>query len=117
MLRALALLEQDGAVLEPLEVPQFGRALDCVAVAGGLLDALGHFRVGIYATHCVRSAALPAGWVLAAQGSDGRVIAAVQPVRRIVALLFRPDAVLSLHRSAGRLSLLAALAWLAPVQA
>ena len=114
---ALALLEQDGAALEPLDVPQFGRALDCVAVAGGLLDDLGNFRVGIYATHCVRLASLPAGWILAAQGSDGRVIAAVQPARRIVALLFRPDAVLSLHRSAGRLSLLAALGWLAPVQA
>jgi hypothetical protein len=111
------LLEQDGAVLEQLEVPQFGRALDCVAVAGSLLDALGHFRVGIYATHCVRSSALPAGWVLAAQGSDGRVIAAVQPVRRIVALLFRPDGVLSLQRSAGQLSVLAALAWLAAVPA
>jgi anthranilate synthase len=114
---ALALLEQDGAVLEKLEVPQFGRALDCQAVAGGMLDAMGHFRVGIYATHCVRVASLPIGWVLAAEGSDGRVIAAVQPVHRTVALLFRPDAVLSLQRSAGRLSLLAALAWLAPVPA
>ncbi len=114
---ALALLEQDGAVLETLAVPQYGRALDCQAVAGGVFDALGDFRVGLYASHWLPVAALPAGWVLAAQGSDGRVIAAVHPARRTVALLFRPDAVLSLQRSAGRLALLAALGWLASVPA
>ena len=64
-------------------------------------------------THRLPAAALPAGWTLAAQGADGRVIAAVHPVRRIVALAFRPDALRSLQHDAGRKALLAALQWLA----
>ena len=110
---ALALLERDGAALEALELPQFGRALASTAVPGGLLDALGRFNAGIHTTHRLSAAALPAGWVLAAQGADGRVIAAVHPVRRIVALAFRPDALRSLQHDAGRRALLAALHWLA----
>lgn len=110
---ALALLERDGAPLEALELPQFGRALAGTAVPGGLLDALGAFNAGIHTTHRLPAAALPAGWTLAASGADGRVLAAVQPVRRIVALAFRPDALRSLQHDAGRKALLAALQWLA----
>jgi hypothetical protein len=110
---ALVLLERDGAPLEALDVPQFGRALASTAVPGGLLDALGSFNAGIHTTHRLSAAALPAGWTLAARGADGRVIAAVQPARRIVALTFRPDALRSLQHDAGRRALLAALQWLA----
>ena len=109
---ALAILEQDGAALDKLDLPQFGRSLDCVAAVGGLLESLGSFRVGIYATHYVRASSLPLGWVLTAHGSDGRVVAAVHPARKTVALIFRPDATLSLYRSTGRLALMASLAWL-----
>jgi len=110
---ALALLERDGAALETLDVPQFGRALAGSAAPGGLLDALGSFNAGIHTTHRLPAAALPDGWTLAASGADGRVVAAVQPARRIVALVFRPDALRSLQRDAGRMALLAALQWLA----
>jgi anthranilate synthase len=110
---ALALLERDGAVLEALELPQFGRALASTAVPGALLDALGSFNAGIHGTHRLSASAVPAGWVLAAAGADGRVIAAVHPARRIVALAFRPDALRSLQHDAGRKALLAALQWLA----
>ncbi|MEO6033426.1 MAG: hypothetical protein ABIP61_16285, partial [Burkholderiaceae bacterium] len=73
----------------------------------------GSFRVGIYCMHRLPAAALPTGWVLAATGADGRVVAALHPARRCVALLFRPDAALSLQRGAGQRALAAALAWLA----
>ena len=114
---ALALLESDGAALEALDVPQFGRALACTATPDSLLAALGSFNAGIHATHRLPAAALPAGWTLAATGADGRVIAAVQPARRIVALAFRPDALRSLQHDAGRRALLAALQWLAEAAA
>jgi anthranilate synthase len=109
---ALAMLERDGARLEALSLPQFGRALACTAVPGGLLAALGEFNAGLHATHRLPAAALPPGWTLAAQGADGRVIAAVHPARRIVALCFRPDALRSLQHDAGRRALVAALHWL-----
>jgi anthranilate synthase len=117
---ALALLARDGAPLEPLAPPQFGRALDCRALTGGWLEPLGSFQAGVHATHRVPAAALPAGWVLAAEGRDGRVIAAAHPARRIVALAFRPDALRSLRLGAGQAALRAALRWLladGPVQA
>jgi hypothetical protein len=114
---ALVLLERDGARLEALDVPQFGRALASTAVPGGLLNALGAFNAGIHGTHRLPAAALPVGWTLAATGADGRVIAAVHPQRRIVALAFRPDALRSLQHDAGRRALLAALQWLAEVAA
>jgi anthranilate synthase len=110
---ALALLERDGAVLDALELPQFGRALASTSVPGGLLEALGAFNAGIHSTHRLPAAALPAGWTLAATGTDGRVIAAVHPQRRIVALAFRPDVLRSLQHEAGRRALRAALQWLA----
>ncbi|MEO7854996.1 MAG: chorismate-binding protein [Rubrivivax sp.] len=107
---ALSLWHADGAALERLDPPQFGRALGCSATAGGVLQAMGSFSVGVHATHVVHN--LPAGWQLAARGDDGRVIAALHPLRRIVALAFRPDSVLSLRRSAGVTALRAALDWL-----
>jgi len=106
------LLERDGATLSPLAQPQFGRALDCEALPGGFLEEAERFRVGIYATHVVRHLDLPPGWQLAAAGTDGRVVAALHAQRRIVALVFRPDAALSLQRSSGRRALVAALGWL-----
>jgi anthranilate synthase len=109
---ALVLLERDGAALEALPMPQFGRALACTVVPGGLLAALGPFNAGIHTTHRVPAVALPTGWTLAAEGADGRVIAAVHAARRIVALAFRPDAVRSLQRGAGQAALVAALQWL-----
>jgi hypothetical protein len=107
---ALALLEHDGAQLQRLELPQFGRALPCQAIAGGLFDALGSFQVGIHTTHRVLE--LPPGWQLAASGADGRVVAALHPRRRCVALLFRPDSLASLHHGTGRAALRIALDWL-----
>lgn len=109
---ALALLARDGAVLEPLPQPQFGRALPSTATADGPLAALGGFDAGLYTAW--RITALPPGWTLAAQGADGRVIAAVHAARRAVALLFRPDATVSLRHAAGRRCLAAALDWLEP---
>ena len=114
---ALALLEQDGAMLEALAEPQFARALECTAVNGGPLETLGSFQAGVYCMHRVPAAALPAGWVPAATGADGRIVAALHPARRCVALLFRPDAALSLHRGAGQHALTVALAWLAGLPA
>ena len=109
---ALALFEREGATLSPLPLPQFGRALDCEGLPGGILEELDRFRAGIYATHILRDLDLPPGWRLTAAGADGRVVAAVHPQRRIVALVFRPDAVLSLHRGSGQRALVAALGWL-----
>jgi hypothetical protein len=77
------------------------------------MHALGRFNAGLHSTHRLQADALPAGWTLAAAGADGRVIAAVQPVRRIVALAFRADALRSLQHDAGRKALQAALHWLA----
>jgi hypothetical protein len=114
---ALVLFERDGATLSPLALPQFGRALDCEGLPGGILEELDHFRAGIYATHIVRDLDLPPGWRLAAAGADGRVAAAVHPERRIVALVFRPDAVLSLYHASGQRALVAALGWLAQAAA
>ncbi len=110
---ALRLLEIDGAVLEALPLPQFGRALACRAEPDGLLQALGEFHAGVHATHRLAATALPAGWTLAATGADGRVIAAVHSQRRIVALVFRPDALRSLQHDVGRRALMASLQWLA----
>ena len=109
---ALRLLEQDGAVLQALPLPQFGRGLDCEALPGGLLRPLGRFTAGVHATHVLSATDLPAGWTLLAQGSDGRVVAALHATRRIVALVFRPDALRSLQQAAGRRALVAALHWL-----
>ena len=82
-------------------------------MSGGPLETLGSFQAGVYCMHRIPATVLPAGWVLAATGADGRIVAAVHPVRRCVALLFRPDAALSLHRAAGTRALAAALGWLA----
>jgi anthranilate synthase len=109
---ALALLAQDGAALEPLTQPQFGRALPSTAAADGPLAALGDFDAGLYTAW--RITALPPGWTLSARGADGRVVAAVHAGRRAVALLFRPDATVSLRHAAGRRCLAAALDWLEP---
>ncbi len=109
---ALALLARDGAVLEALAQPQFGRALASTAAADGPLAALGDFDAGLYSTS--RITALPPGWTLAAQGADSRVVAACHAGRRAVALLFRPDATVSLRHAAGRRCLAAALDWLEP---
>jgi len=108
---ALAQWQHEGATLQRLDTPQFGRSLDCHAVAGGLLDAMGAFSVGIHATY--RALVLPPGWLAAAIGADGRIVAAVHPSRRLVALAFRPDSVLSLRHAAGRSALRASLRWLA----
>jgi anthranilate synthase len=109
---ALRLLEQEGAALQPLPVPQFGRALASQAAPGGLLAALGRFDAGLHATHRLDAAGLPPGWTLLARGEDGRVVAACHAARRIVALAFRPDALRSLRHGAGRRALVAALQWL-----
>ncbi|HMO47264.1 MAG TPA: chorismate-binding protein [Rubrivivax sp.] len=108
---ALRLLELDGARAEALALPQFGRGLACEALPG-LLQPLGRFHAGVHATHSVGALQLPEGWTLLARGADGRVAAALHPARRIVALLFRPDALRSLQRRAGQRALLAALQWL-----
>jgi anthranilate synthase len=110
---ALRLMELDGAVLEALPLPQFGRGLACQALQGTPLQALGDFHAGVHATHRLMAAALPSGWTLLARGDDGRVMAALQAQRRIVALCFRPDALRSLQHDAGRRALVAALHWLA----
>ena len=107
---ALVLLQRDGASLRRLDVPQFGRALDCHAAANGLLAGFGDFSVAAHTAHGVWQ--LPEGWLAAAHGVDGRVVAAVQPGRRIVALLFRPDMLHSLRHAAGQRALRAALDWL-----
>lgn len=109
---ALQLLAQDGAALQPLALPQFGRALACQAVPGGALQALGDFQAGVHATHTVAADALPAGWTLLARGADGRVVAACHAGRRVLALAFRPDALRSLQQAAGQRALVAALHWL-----
>jgi len=109
---ALRLLELEGAELQLLPLPQFGRALACEALPGGLLQGLGHFHAGVHATHVLPADGLPAGWTLLARGADGRMVAALQPARRIVALAFRPDALRSLQQRAGQRALAAALEWL-----
>lgn len=109
---ALRLLELDGAELQALPLPQFGRGLACEAVQGGLLQDLGHFHAGVHATHLLPAHTLPPGWTLLAHGVDGRVVAALHAARRIVALAFRPDALRSLQQAAGQRALLAALQWL-----
>ena len=110
---ALRLLELDGAVLDALPLPQYGRALASQAVSDGLLQPLGSFNAGVHATHRLMAEGLPSGWTLLAQGADGRVVAALQAERRVVALAFRPDALRSLQQGAGRRALVAALQWLA----
>jgi anthranilate/para-aminobenzoate synthase component II len=107
---ALALWHRDGAVLEKLDAPQFGRALACSASAGSLLQTLGAFTVGVHATHVAR--VLPAPWQVIARGDDGRVVAALHQGRHIVALAFRPDSVLSLRRGVGAAAQRLALHWL-----
>lgn len=109
---ALAVLGRAGARVEPLDAPQFARALACEALPGGPLQALGHFQAGLYTAHRIDATQLPAGWQLAARGADGRVVAACEPRRRIMALLFRPDAALSLRHRAGPQTLVQALHWL-----
>ena len=109
---ALRLLEQDGAQPQALPLPQFGRGLACEALPGGLLQPLGRFHAGVHATHRLPAESLPAGWTLLARGDDGRVAAALHAGRRIVALLFRPDALRSLQHRAGQRALVAALQWL-----
>ena len=109
---ALRLLELDGAELQPLPLPQFGRGLACEAVDGGLLRDLGHFHAGVHATHFLPAARLPPGWTLLARGTDGRMVAALHAPRRLVALAFRPDALRSLQQRAGQRALVAALQWL-----
>jgi anthranilate synthase len=110
---ALRLLELDGAVLDALPLPQYGRALASRALSHGLLQPLGAFNAGVHATHRLMAEGLPPGWTLLAQGADGRVVAALQAERRVVALAFRPDALRSLQHGAGRRALVAALQWLA----
>lgn len=109
---ALRLLERDGAELQPLPLPQFGRGLACEALSGGLLQHLGRFHAGVHATHVLSAQQLPAGWTLLARGADGRVVAALHAERRIVALAFRPDALRSLQHRAGQRALVASLQWL-----
>ncbi len=112
---ALALWQRDGAELEKLPAPQFGRALQCHAGAASLLQSLGTFTVGVHATYVAR--ALPAPWQVIARGDDGRVVAALHEDDRIVALAFRPDSVLSLRRGAGVTALRLSLQWLAQAAA
>lgn len=106
---ALALFESEGARLEALDPPEFGRTLECTAVADGFLSPLAHFRIGVYATHVVREEQLPDRWTVAAIGSDRRVVAAVSD-RGQIALVCRPDSVLSMRGHAGLRMLDAALA-------
>ena len=111
--RKAVLLARDGAPAQALPRPQFGRSLACTAMAGGPLAALADFDIGLYTTQRLMADALPAGWTLAAQGEDGRVLAAVHPQRRAAVLLCRPDSVLSLRHVAGQRALSALLDWLA----
>lgn len=106
---ALALLESMGARLDVLVPPQFGRLLECTAVPGECLAALDRFQVGVYATHVVQQADLPDGWRALAVGVDGRIVAALSK-RGDVALMCRPDSVLSTRHHAGLHMLDAALA-------
>lgn len=109
---ALALFESLGSRLEALDSPEFGRTIECVASADGFLRSLGRFQIGVYATHVIREDELPAGWTVAAIGTDRRVVAAVSDHGQ-VALVCRPDSVLSMRGDVGLRMLDAALAMIA----
>lgn len=109
---ALWLLDQSGAVPEVLPTPEYARVVDGAADASGFLASLGSFRAGWYAGRALRPAALPPGWRAAAVSVEGWVLAAQHDRAPRVALLFRPDSVLSLHGGSGRRALQAAFQWL-----
>ena len=104
----LAWLLREGARLEPLDPPQYGRGLRCRAEPGAALAALGELELGLYSAWRLPVAGLPAGWQLLVRGADDRVIAAWRRDRRCAVLLARADSVLSL-RNAGGARLTAAL--------
>lgn len=107
-----SLLSAEGATMERLPAPQFGRPVAGTGTPGGFLASLGTFTVGWYAAESLRADALPPGWRAAALSNDGWVLAAQRDDGSACAVLFRPDSVLSMRDGAGRRAIVAALEWL-----
>jgi anthranilate synthase len=109
---ALWLLRRDGAVPSELPVPEFARVVAGRGLEGTFLQGMGAFKAGWYVRHALRADGLPVDWRASAVSDEGWVLAAQHRERRICALVFRPDSVLSLHAAAGCRALQAAFAWL-----
>lgn len=109
---ALALLGAEGGRVEAFDPPMFARLVEGEARAGTSLAGLGSLKLGLYAAGGIREAQLPAEWRAAACSTEGWVLVAEARESRRLAVLPRPDSVLSLARDSGRRILLSALRWI-----
>ena len=109
---ALRLLEAEGGRVEAFDRPMYARLVEGDGRGGTSLAGLGALRLGLYAARGIREAGLPAEWRAAACSAEGWVLVAEAFESRRLAVLPRPDSVLSLARDSGRRILLSALRWL-----
>lgn len=110
---ALALLEAEGGRTNRLELPMYARLVQGAARDDTALAGLGALRLGLYAARGIREGGLPPGWRVALCSADGWVLAAQDDASRRLAILARPDSILSLAWDSGRRTLLAAYDWIA----
>ncbi len=113
---AVAALAADGAAVDRLDPPRYGRRLRCQATSTGPLAARPVFELASYAAQAVGHSALPTTWLPWATASvaDGppEIAVAAELSGRRLAVLGRPEATGSARLGAGVWLIALALEWL-----
>lgn len=91
---ALSLLAGSGFSVQP-QSPEHGRLLQCTATPDAPWRSSGPFSVARYATLGLENQGLRPGWQAWAVDAQGSPVVLAHAKRRLVALLFRPESLLS----------------------
>ncbi|WP_372826186.1 chorismate-binding protein [Polaromonas sp.] len=91
---ALHLLGQSGFAVQAIR-PEHGRLIACRATADAPWADPDLFVTARYASLALLAGELPAGWQVWVRDDQGQPVALAHAGRRLVALLFRPDSLLS----------------------
>ncbi|MBA4327756.1 MAG: hypothetical protein C0428_05980 [Polaromonas sp.] len=91
---ALLLLQQSGVAVQAIR-PEQGRVISCRASAEAPWADPGRFVAARYASLALAAGELPAGWQVWVRDDRGEPVVLAHAGRRLAALLFRPDSLLS----------------------
>lgn len=91
---ALLLLQQSGFAVHTIR-PEHGRVISCRASAEAPWADTGVFVAARYASLALAADGLPSGWQVWVRDNQGEPVVLAHAGRRLVALLFRPDSLLS----------------------
>ena len=91
---ALQLLAQSGFAVRAIR-PENGRVISCRATADAPWPASSPFIAARYASLALLEGKLPEGWQVWVRDEQGQPVALAHAGRRLVALTFRPDSLLS----------------------